>query len=107
MDKSSLTNYQLIAITIGLILFAGSFSGSASIAFADHVDFGKLVADAVKAKKTKKPIDPCECKGVTELVLEIKDLTAFADITVTDKKGKAIPFSDEGSGKIKITPIAT
>ncbi len=36
MDKSSGIHYQLIAITIGLILFAGSISGSAPIVFADQ-----------------------------------------------------------------------
>jgi len=38
LDKSSGIHYQLIAITLGLILFAGSISGSASIAFADSHD---------------------------------------------------------------------
>jgi len=38
LDKSLGIHYQLIAITIGLILFAGSISGSASIAFADEND---------------------------------------------------------------------
>jgi len=36
LDKSSGIHYQLIAITIGLILFAGSISGSAPIVFADQ-----------------------------------------------------------------------
>jgi len=48
LDKSSGIHYQLIAITIGLILFAGSISGSASIAYADDDD---------KKEKSKKFIE--------------------------------------------------
>jgi len=66
LDKSSLTNYQLIAITIGLILFAGSFSGSASIAFADHVDFGEVKDKAKKAKKDKKCKDEQKYNGICD-----------------------------------------
>ncbi len=95
-------SYKLIAITIGLILFSGSISGTMPVVFADHVDLGELKAQAGKARES----NPCKCEGVAELVLQIKDGTAFADITVTSKIGKVVPFSDEGSGKIKITPIA-
>jgi len=98
-------SYQLIAITIGFILFAGSISGSASIAFADEDDskddFKKLKKLAKEAKNPKKPKDPCKCKGVSELVLSS---TTGADVdSVTDKKGDPIDFTDV-SDVITITP---
>jgi len=60
------TSYQLIAITIGLILFAGSFSGSASIAFADDVNFGEIKAKAQKAKKDKKCKEEKKYEGICD-----------------------------------------
>lgn len=38
MNKSSGMHYQLIAISLGLILFSGSISGSASVVYADKDD---------------------------------------------------------------------
>jgi len=66
LDKSSLTHYQLIAITIGLILFAGSFSGSASIAFAAEHDFDEIKKKAEKVKKEKKCKEEQKYEGVCD-----------------------------------------
>jgi len=66
LEKSSLTNYQLVAITIGMILFAGSFSGSASIAFADEHDFDEIKKKAEKAKKEKKCKEEQKYNGICD-----------------------------------------
>jgi len=64
------TSYQLIATTIGLILFAGSISGSASIAFADDDDsndaFDKIKKKAQKAKKEKKCKEEQKYEGICD-----------------------------------------
>jgi len=55
-----------IAITTGLILFAGSFSGSAPIAFADHVEIGDLKDKAKKVKKPKKCKEEQKYNGICD-----------------------------------------
>jgi len=60
------TSYQLIAITIGLILFSGSISGTMPVVFADHVDFGEVKDKAKKAKKEKKCKEEQKYEGVCD-----------------------------------------
>jgi len=87
LEKASLTNYQLIAITIGFILFSGSISGSASIAFADddgsNDDFDKLKKKAQKAKKEKK------CKDEKKYMSECDKKKPKLKIT-SPKKNKEV-----------------
>jgi len=66
LEKASLTNYQLIAITIGMILFSGSISGSASIAFADDHDFDDIKKKAEKVKKEKKCKEEQKYEGICD-----------------------------------------
>jgi len=100
LDKSSLTNYQLIAITIGLILFAGSFSGSASIAFADDVNFGEVKDKAKKAKKDKKCKEEQKYEGICDKKKpKIK-------ITSPEKKSEVGPsFTVTGTATDKETAV--
>jgi len=60
------TSYQLIAITIGLILFSGSISGTMPVVFAEHVDFGEIKAKAGKAKKEKKCKEEQKYEGICD-----------------------------------------
>jgi len=62
LDKSSGTHYQLIAVTLGLILFAGSISGSASIAFADDDDKEKKKELRDKINQLKDKIEKIKDK---------------------------------------------
>ncbi len=63
------TSYRFIAITLGLILFAGTISGSAPIVFADDSEdklkiFKELKAKAQKQKRAKN-------------VMKIKNIMVF------------------------------
>ena len=108
MDKSSGTHYQLIAITIGLVLLSGTIFGSAPIVFADDDDDRKKRLKQLIAKvRTHLNDDKCAEKqkyfGTCDIVKPEVDITfpqkraqVESPVTIT---GTA---SDVGSGLIEV-----
>ncbi len=98
------TSYQLIAITIGLILFSGSISGTMPVVFADHVDFDKVKDQAKKAKKGKD----CEEEKKYEGVCDEKDPKVKIISPKKNEKVSGKPLivtveaEDDGSGIDKV-----
>jgi len=67
ITKTLKMNYQIIAVTAGLILLGGTISGSTPIVFADHIDlkdkFAKLKELIAQWKANKKCPDKKKYEG--------------------------------------------
>jgi len=104
LDKSSGTHYQLVAITIGLVLLAGTIFGSAPTVFADdHDDRKKRLKELIAKVREHLHNDKCAEKqkylGTCDIVKPKVDITSpqkraqvQSPVTIT---GTA---SDVGSG---------
>ncbi len=104
MDKSSGIHYQLIAITIGLILFAGSISGSAPIVFADQDEDRKEKLKKLIAK-IRNHLDNDKCAEKQKYFGECDIVKPEVDITSPQKRAQVESpvtitgtASDVGSG---------
>ena len=107
-----MTHYQLIAITLGMILLGGTILGSTPFAFADHDDDGKEklkaklkdLLEKIKAKiEAKKDDDKCPDKKKYNGICDNKK--PEVDITFPQKRDQVQSpvtitgtASDVGSG---------
>jgi len=98
------TSYQLIAITIGLVLFSGSISGTMPVVFADHVDFAELKDKAKKAKKGKDCKEEKKYEGVCdEKDPKVKIISPKKNEKVSgDPLVVTVEAEDDGSGIDKV-----
>ncbi len=110
-------NYQLAAITLGMILLGGTILGSAPFAFADHNDDKK---DELKAKlkaliekvrdeiKKKKPDRGDKCKGTKygEICDDSPPSVGIKKPKHGDRLPVGVPFAVEIKAKDGQTAVA-
>ncbi len=110
-------NYQLVAITLGMILLGGTILGSAPFAFADHNDDKKELKAKLKALiekirdeiKKKKPDRGDKCKGVKygEICDDTAPSVGIKKPKHSERLPAGVPFAVEIKAKDGQTAVDT